>query len=80
VGTLKNKSEVAAEFLQHRNKEPGISIDGFVKDKALLSYVPEKNRAVRHISSMKAANWKLLLCILPLRLVPIFHIRNVPVI
>jgi len=49
VGTIKENKR--SEFLPHRNKEPCVSIYGFVWAKMLLSYVPKKNRAVLLISS-----------------------------
>jgi hypothetical protein len=52
VGPIKKcKREIPLEFLPQRNKEYGSSIQGFVKEKLLLSYVPKKNRVVLLISS-----------------------------
>lgn len=57
VGTLrKNKRELPAAFLPHRDREPGSSIFGFAQKKTIVSYVPKKNKAVALISSMHNTN------------------------
>lgn len=53
VGTLKkNKKEIPPEFLPCKEKVVKSTIFGFQKDKALVSYVPRKNKAVILLSTM----------------------------
>lgn len=53
LGTLKkNKRELPAEFLPHKNREVKSSIFGFQKDLTIVSHVPKKNKSVILVSTM----------------------------
>lgn len=53
IGTLrKNKAEVPPNFLPDPSREVSSSIFGFMKNCTLVSYVPNKNKAVLVISTM----------------------------
>lgn len=53
TGTIrKNKRELPSEFLPNKNREIHSSIFGFQEDYTLVSYCPQKNKAVLVMSSM----------------------------
>ena len=53
LGTVKkNKREIPPKFLPTKARQPGESMFGFQKDKVLVSFVPNWNKAVMLVSSM----------------------------